>query len=141
KIAAMLKRLTLLIISGFLLISWISVYAQLPYYESFKEISANGIVFGGNPNPAVLTAASGIEAPGAGYLRLTSNGNNQTGFARSSQAFSSADGLDISFEYYTYSGSGADGITFFLFDAAASASFNTGGFGGSLGYAQHADQG
>src|SRR5690606_17588280 len=37
--------------------------------------------------------------------------------------------------------SGADGITFFLFDATASGSFITGGFGGSLGYAQRADQG
>src|SRR5690606_24083815 len=131
----MLKRLTLLIISCFLVVIWNSSYAQFPYYESFKDSFADGVIFGGTPNSALLTSASGIDAPGAGYLRLTDNGNNQTGFARSTRTFASAEGLDIRFEYYTYGGSGADGITFFLFDAVAAGSFQIGGFGGSLGYA------
>src|SRR5690606_10043230 len=36
---------------------------------------------------------------------------------------------------FTWGGNGADGISFFLYDPAASP-FTIGGFGGSLGYAQ-----
>jgi gliding motility-associated-like protein len=115
--------------------------AQFPYTESFKKSSAPSIIFGGTPNPAFLTSANGIDLDGSGYLRLTNNSLNQTGFVRSTQSFNSGDGLDISFEYFTYGGSGADGITFFLFDTSAESTFNMGGFGGSLGYAQRSDLG
>lgn len=107
----------------------------LPYFQSFKETTATNIEFGGNPT-ALLTAAQGIDPPGQGYLRLTNNNTNQTGFIYSKENFNTSQGLSISFEYYTYGGSGADGICFFLFDATASP-FNIGGFGGSLGYAQY----
>jgi hypothetical protein len=73
---------------------------------------------------------------GQGYLRLTSNINNQTGFARNTTAFPTANGLSISFDYFTYGGSGADGLAFYLYDASANP-FSIGGFGGSLGYAQN----
>ncbi len=107
----------------------------LPYFQSFKETTATNVEFGGTPS-AVLTAANGIDPPGEGYLRLTNNTVNQKGFIYSNENFSTAQGLSISFEYYTYGGSGADGICFFLFDGTT-ASFNIGGFGGSLGYAQY----
>ncbi|SDN03227.1 gliding motility-associated C-terminal domain-containing protein [Daejeonella rubra] len=116
-----------------------TVLAQFPYSESFKKSTAAGIIFGGAPNPAFLTSASGIDSDGAGYLRLTNNSLNQTGFVRNAQSFNSGDGLDINFEYFTYGGSGADGITFFLFDTEGENAFNIGGFGGSLGYAQRSD--
>ncbi|MFC5283304.1 gliding motility-associated C-terminal domain-containing protein [Pedobacter alpinus] len=108
----------------------------LPYFQSFKETTAPNIEFGGNP-AALLTAAQGIDPPSQGYLRLTNNNTNQTGFIYSKENFNTSQGLSISFEYYTYGGSGADGICFFLFDATASSNFNIGGFGGSLGYAQY----
>ncbi|KAF2511958.1 T9SS type B sorting domain-containing protein [Flavobacterium foetidum] len=108
--------------------------AQFPYSESFKNTTAPGISFGGTPT-AFLTAPS-IDVNGNGYLRLTNNNGNQKGIIWSdSYAFPSAYGLNISFEYYTYGGNGADGIAFVLFDATV-ASVVPGAFGGSLGYAQ-----
>ncbi|MHA4895109.1 Ig-like domain-containing protein [Pedobacter sp. PWIIR3] len=119
-----------------------SVYAQFPYIESFRAATAPGITFGGAPS-AFLTAAGSsanggtpIDPVGEGYLRLTSNATDQKGFAYSNSDFPSANGLRVEFEYYIYGGTGADGISFFLFDAAATP-FTIGGFGGSLGYAQY----
>ncbi|MFW5663505.1 MAG: DUF7507 domain-containing protein, partial [bacterium] len=108
--------------------------AQLPFEESFRNSTAEGFFFGGNPNPAFLTAGT-LDPEGDGVLRLTSNAGNQTGFAYSSGIALPSAGLEIEFEYFTYGGNGADGIAFFLFDAEADP-FQIGGFGGSLGYAQ-----
>ncbi|HET8829606.1 MAG TPA: Ig-like domain-containing protein, partial [Pelobium sp.] len=115
--------------------NWTKAQTTLPYFQSFKETTAPDIEFGGAPT-AILTAAQGIDPAGEGYLRLTNNNLQQTGFIYSKENFSTAQGLSISFEYYTYGGSGADGICFFLFDGATT-NFNIGGFGGSLGYAQY----
>ncbi|MEJ2880807.1 Ig-like domain-containing protein [Pedobacter sp. GR22-6] len=116
-------------------------YAQFPYVESFRNATASGIVFGGAPS-AFLTASGNspsggtpIDAIGSGYLRLTNAEKNQKGYAYSMSDFPSSNGLKVEFEYATYGGSRADGISFFLFDATASP-FTIGGFGGSLGYAQ-----
>jgi gliding motility-associated-like protein len=123
-------------------------YAQFPYVESFKNSSARGIIFGGSPS-AFLTAAGNaydsnssthtgtpIDQNGNGYLRLTTNQRNEKGYAISTSTFPSTNGLSVMFEYYIYGGNGADGISFFLFDATADP-VNIGGFGGSLGYAQY----
>jgi gliding motility-associated-like protein len=125
-------------ISFFLLtLFWtLNVFAQFPYRETFKATAVPGIILG---ESAVLTAGAGIDPDGSGYLRLTSNQAYQSGFIRNTQSFPSADGFEISFEYFTYGGSGADGINFFLFDSSASSTFNIGGFGGSLGYSQRSD--
>src|SRR5690606_1187122 len=97
------------------------VMAQFPYNESFRNATAQGVVFGGSPS-AFLTAApgtgaggSGIDPVGNGYLRLTNNKNNQKGFVYSTSSFPSSKGLSVDFEYYAYGGSGADGISLFLF--------------------------
>ena len=124
-----------------------NAFAQFPYTESFKNATAPGINFGGAPS-AFLTAAGSsfdletlshngtpIDVPGNGYLRLTNRSLNQKGFIYSNSIFPSTQGLTVQFEYYVYGGSGADGISFFLYDATASP-FNIGGFDGSLGYAQ-----
>ncbi|MBK0383670.1 gliding motility-associated C-terminal domain-containing protein [Pedobacter sp. SD-b] len=129
-----IKSLPSLILTMVFVLTSLLTKAQLPYFQSFKETTANNIQFGGSPT-AVLTAAAGIDAPGAGYLRLTNGLLNQKGYVYGTDNFSTNQGLSISFEYFTYGGSGADGICFFLFDATASP-FNIGGFGGSLGYAQ-----
>ena len=115
-----------------------TVKAQFPYTDGFTNSTSPGMVCGGSPASAFLTAPS-IDADGSGYLRLTTNGANQTGYAYNSRTFSSTNGLDITFDYYTYGGTGADGISFFLFDATAASSFQIGGFGGSLGYAPRSD--
>lgn len=109
---------------------------SLPYAESFRNSTASRLVVGGN---GVLTAASGFDAEGAGYLRLTSNATQQLGFARNTAAFPLSEGLNITFEYFSYGGNGADGITFFLYDSSANSSFQIGAKGGSLGYAQNVD--
>ena len=118
-----------------------NAYAQFPYEESFRGATAKGIVFGGAPT-SFLTAAGDpanggkpIDPVGSGYLRLTNATNNQKGYAYSTNNFPSTNGLKVEFEYCIYGGSGADGISFFLFDATADP-FTIGGFGGSLGYAQ-----
>lgn len=132
-------RLTVFFIVGLFISS--TCYAQFPYVESFRNATASGIVFGGAPS-AFLTAsgssASGgtpIYPIGSGYLRLTNAEQNQKGYAYSTSDFPSSNGLKVEFEYDTYGGSRADGISFFLFDATADP-FKIGGFGGSLGYAQ-----
>ncbi|MBC7914372.1 MAG: hypothetical protein H7Y07_09645, partial [Pyrinomonadaceae bacterium] len=69
-------------------------------------------------------------------LQLTNNSTNQKGHIYIDIPFSSTYGLTASFEYFHYGGTGADGLAFFLFDAAVPASsFRIGAFGGSLGYA------
>lgn len=128
-----LHRLCLL--AALFSVQHIQAQSVLPYFQSFKETTAANIEFGGAPT-AFLTAAQGIDLPGEGYLRLTNNTTNQKGFIYSKENFDTSQGLSISFEYYTYGGSGADGICFFLFDGATT-NFNIGGFGGSLGYAQY----
>lgn len=126
---------TMYVFACFMLVANISNAQQvLPYFQSFKGTTAPDITFGGAPT-AFLTAATGIDLPGDGYLRLTNNLQNQKGYISSKENFDTSQGLSISFEYSTYGGSGADGICFFLFDGATT-NFNIGGFGGSLGYAQ-----
>ena len=112
--------------------------AQFPRVESFKNSSASGFRLGGNPNPAVLTAATGTDTEGAGYLRLTDNTLNQAGFAIDNSSFPAPLGFAISFEFFSYGGTGADGFSVFLIDAdkTSAAAFTAGASGGSLGYAQ-----
>lgn len=131
----------------FCLLSLQQSFAQFPYIESFRRSTANGIVFGGAPSAFLTAGGNGldiatqthtgvpIDLENQGYLRLTSNAKNQKGYIYSSSDFPSSNGLSLDLEYYSYGGSGADGISFFLFDATANP-FVIGGFGGSLGYAQ-----
>ncbi len=100
--------------------------------ESFMGSTAPNWVLGGN---AQLTAAAGIDLPGDGWLRLTDNTANQAGYAYFNTPFDASRGLDISFEYADWGGTGADGISVFLFDATTP-TFTIGASGGSLAYAQ-----
>ncbi|MGI4886040.1 MAG: Ig-like domain-containing protein [Janthinobacterium lividum] len=109
--------------------------AQFPRTESFQNATAGGFVLGGS---AELTAATGADPAGAGYLRLTPATTNQSGFAIDQAAFPAPQGFSISFEFFAYGGNGADGFSVFLVDAdqTSAASFTPGASGGSLGYAQ-----
>lgn len=88
------------------------------------------------PCPTTTTNANTLPDPaGAGTLRLSSNAANQAGFVLFNQPIPSGDGLVITFDFFIYSGDGADGISFFLTDARAGVPTTSGAFGGSLGYA------
>ncbi|GGS01876.1 DUF6923 family protein [Deinococcus sedimenti] len=102
-----------------------------PVQQNFKTNTAPGWTLGGN---ATLTSG-GADASGDGWLRLTTNGNNQTGYALLNNAFSATQGVVVDFDFASWGGSGADGISFFLFDGATITP-RIGAFGGSLGYAQ-----
>ncbi len=109
--------------------------AQFPRVESFKNSTATSFTLGG---AATLTAKTGADPNGAGYLRLTSAVLNQAGFAIDQGQFPASNGFSISFEFFAYGGTGADGFSVFLVDAAqtSAATFVPGADGGSLGYAQ-----
>lgn len=108
-------------------------YGQIgfPYCEPFDGSSTQGsTVFGGD--------ARLID----GVLRLTENETNQRGYVYIDIPFPSVFGIKASFEYFSYGGdvvNRADGISFFLFDADVPV-FTSGGFGGSLGYAQRGNE-
>ena len=112
--------------------------AQFPYNEPFKNATASGVIISG---AAKLTAATGIDPVGSGYLRLTDNVQNSVGYIYAQASFPSYYGITATVEFFTYKpgasvGTQADGISFFLFDASVNA-FRPGGIGGSLGYAQY----
>ncbi len=96
--------------------------------------TAPGWVMAGTGYTPNLTSG-GVDPSGAGWLRLTSTGGNQATSAYYDTAFSSTNAtIYASFEYNSWGGNGADGITFFLYDG--SSTFGVGANGGSLGYAQ-----
>lgn len=84
---------------------------------------------------------AGGDPGGQGALRLTSNTGNNTGFVLYQDALPFTAGLDVTFSFYDYdsiptsTGTGADGVSFFLADGSKPL-VTPGGFGGSLGYAQ-----
>ncbi len=84
--------------------------------------------------------AAALDLPGEGWLRLTDAVNRQKGSAVYNNAFSSADGVVVDFEYATWGGSGADGFTFYLLDGSVAAP-TTGASDGSLGYSSWAGAG
>lgn len=105
-----------------------SAQVGFPYCESFQTASTQAnTIFGGD--------AKLID----GVLQLTTNQLNQRGYMYIDVPFPSVYGLKVEFEYFMYGGSGADGLTMFLFDAATP-NFSPGGFGGSLGYAQRSGE-
>ncbi|MFC3415525.1 PKD domain-containing protein [Algoriphagus hitonicola] len=103
-----------------------SVFGQVgfPYCETFE---------GNDTQSATVFGADAVLA--GDVLRLTSNELDQRGYVYVDIPFSSVFGIKASFEYFSYGGTGADGLSFFLYDAEVS-NFTIGGFGGSLGYSK-----
>jgi len=102
--------------------------------ETFRDSTATGWVFSGVGYTPTLTSGT-VDPAGDGWLRLTTTGTNQATSAYYNTAFSATNAtIYASFEYQSWGGTGADGITFFLFDG--SKTFAVGANGGSLGYAQ-----
>lgn len=131
-----------------------SVRAQFAYSEDFKNSTAAGWVLNSasnsNPGPILTSGAATragdpetggtIDPSGAGWLRMTNNTGNLANAVYFDTPIPSA-GNNVTIQFgvnffggNNYNGTGADGITFFLFDA--SKTFEVGAFGGSIGYAQ-----
>lgn len=101
--------------------------------DSFTTNTAPGWTFGGTTTP-ILTSG-GIDPTGQGWLRLTPNSVNQATYAYYDTPLTAANRTFYgSFDFAIYNGTGADGITFYLYDG--SSSFGQGANGGSMGYAQ-----
>ncbi len=98
----------------------------------------SGWTTGGSGYAPVLTASAAggsTDAVGSGWLQMTSSAGNQATYAYDTNAFAAAHAtITATFNYASFNGTGADGITFFLADA--SKTFGVGAYGGSLGYAQ-----
>lgn len=127
--------------------------AQFSYSEDFKNATAPGWVLNpaGNSTPGtVLTSGAAprsgdpetgtIDPSGSGWLRLTNNSLNLANAVYFDTPIPSAgNSVTIAFgaNFWggnNYASTGADGITFFLYDA--SKTFNVGSSGGAIGYAQ-----
>jgi hypothetical protein len=97
--------------------------------ETFKNSTADGWTV----LPSASLTSGIVDPSGEGWLRLTSNGNNQAGAAFFNTAFPSDASFDIEFDYATWGGTGADGLTFFMIDGSQTPS-SPGGLGGAMGY-------
>ena len=102
-------------------------------------LTARGTVAPSFPGSATQQGIPGNpgtpDANDSGVLHLTSAIPNQTGFVVYNQAIAAPAGFTIKFDYFSYGGTGADGLSFFLIDGAAAPTAG-GAYGGSLGYAQ-----
>ena len=90
----------------------------------------------------VLTGNGTIDPVGGGWLRLTDAKTYQNSFVYYNNAIPTSYGLIFSFDFVIWSptSSNADGFALTIFDVEASP-VATGGWGGSLGYAQHTSNG
>lgn len=106
----------------------IPIREGFPFCETFigTDLRSN-IELGGN-------SAADVQLTG-NSLQLTGISNDESGYMFVDIPFSSKFGLKVSFEFSNYGGTGADGISFFMFDGSISAAdFEIGGTGGALGY-------
>ncbi len=125
-----------------LLVCVSAVQAQSFIDEPFTGTSAADWVFvnaaGTGP---FLTASDGTDRNGRGWLRLTSDEQNQDSFVYYQPAITAVYGFVLEFDFilWTSEDNIADGFAVVLFDGRVTP--EAGGWGGSLGYAQHSDFG
>lgn len=120
--------------------------AQFKLNSTFRNATEPGWTItgsnnAGNNDSGILTGGYGLiadgnstnDAVGSGWLRLTTDLNSQSGQALyTGGTFPSSQGVTVEFDYVTWGGNGADGISFFLYDATASMAGSA--LGGGLGY-------
>lgn len=137
---------SILLLTGF---SSSTAYAQnngFTITEDFKSSNADGITLGGDPYSAYLTSgvtnlANKVDDPEEeGWLRLTNATKQQAGYAVINESFPTDLGFLLDLEFVTWGGDGADGFSFFLFDAqyaptTGTSPFRIGAPGDGLGYA------
>ena len=103
--------------------------AQFKIQQTFTGSTAPGWTLSGT---AILTAPS-IDPVGQGWLRLTDTGNTEKGLALdTSETVPGNVPVTVRFNYVSWGGTGADGITVFLYDSTQNMSGAT--TGGGLGY-------
>lgn len=110
----------------------IPIRSGFPFCEPFT---------GKSPRPNAIwnvdwaPGQNNLDALTGSSLKLTATGQNENGYVFVDIPFSSAFGLKVSFDYYSYGGDGADGFNFFMFDGSITpATFDIGATGGALGY-------
>jgi FG-GAP-like repeat len=110
---------------------------------------------GGGSAEAALTAGTGAKPTGGiaglttaqdtvgnGALRLTTADGTQSAFVLYDEAFASNKGVNVTFDFFAYGGSGADGLSFFLINGATpGADVVPGSAGAGLGYAANVASG
>jgi hypothetical protein len=101
--------------------------------QTFTGTTAPGWVMMGSA--ATLTASTGTDPVGQGWLRLTNASGDESSFVYDNTAIPSGYGIDVTFKFATWGGTGADGFALVLFDGSVTPA--AGAYGGSLGYAQN----
>jgi OmpA-like transmembrane domain len=105
--------------------------AQFKLQENFEGTTAPGWTLS---NSAILTAPS-IDAAGSGWLRLTGAVGTEKGLALNSGfSFASNQSVAVEFNYVAWGGTGADGMTLFLYDSSTASPMAGALTGGGLGY-------
>ncbi len=118
------------------------------FNESFKNNTVGDthwVIGGSNFTPCltatgnstvtpILSCAGTTDAAGAGAARLTNAAGNESGFIFYNSPLPDTAGITVTFDTYQYSGSGADGIAFFMTDGQYQL-LTPGMSGGYLGYA------
>ncbi|MBV9344450.1 MAG: hypothetical protein JOZ03_05610 [Gammaproteobacteria bacterium] len=106
-----------------------STFAQFKLQEAFTATSAPGWTLSGN---AFLTAPS-LDPAGQGWLRLTDTALDERGLALDTgQSFAGNVPVTVRISFVAWGGTGADGITVFLYDATQNMAGAANG--GGLGY-------
>jgi hypothetical protein len=105
--------------------------AQFKLQQLFEGTTAPGWTLS---NSAILTAPS-IDVAGSGWLRLTAAVNNEKGLAlNGGSSFPGNQPVVVRFNYVSWGGTGADGMTLFLYDSSTVAPMAGAFTGGGLGY-------
>jgi hypothetical protein len=105
--------------------------AQFKLQETFENTAAPGWTL---TDSAILTAPS-IDADGSGWLRLTAAVGTEKGVALNSGfSFAGNQAVAVEFNYVSWGGTGADGMTLFLYDSSTGSPMAGAFTGGGLGY-------
>ncbi|QWP78454.1 hypothetical protein J5226_08705 [Lysobacter sp. K5869] len=137
-------RFVLPLAAAFALLCAPAAQAQFKVSSTFRNNTEAGWTITGTNNAGtndsgILTGGYGAipnnvnDANGSGWLRLSTALNNQQGLALyTGGSFPSSQGVTVEFDYVNWGGNGADGTTFFLYDATGTMAGAQPG--GSLGY-------
>ena len=105
--------------------------AQFKLQETFENTTAPGWTLSYS---ALLTAPS-IDPAGSGWLRLTDAVDSEKGQALNDAfSFPSNEPVAVQFDYVSWGGTGADGMTVFLYDPTTPSPMSGAVVGGGLGY-------
>ncbi len=127
--------------TGFLLGLAVAVFVQAEastyVSDSFTGTTAENwtMVTGAGDGPA-LTAATGVDPAGQGWMRLTGDKDWQSSFVYCNTALPTSAGLRFTFDFVIWGtdATRADGLALVIFDSKVTP--GAGAYGGSLGYAQ-----